>query len=125
MTADTRARVLVVDDDVALARMLRILFQSEGFDVVVAHDGQQALDQVVHQTPDLVVLDLQMPVLDGRGFFREFRQRGYRSPVLLLSAYNSEATRDELGADAAFNKPCDPEAVIAIAHSLIKEQASR
>jgi len=110
---------MIVDDDLALARMLRILFQSEGFDVVMAHDGQQALDRLDNGIPDLVVLDLQMPVLDGRGFFREFRRRGYTAPVLLLSAYNSEGAQIELGAEASFGKPCDPEAVLQLAHNLI------
>jgi DNA-binding response OmpR family regulator len=110
---------MVVDDDLALARMLRILFQSEGYDVVMAHDGQQALDKLSAGTPALVILDLQMPVLDGRGFFREFRRRGYQTPVLLLSAYNSEAAREELGAEASFGKPCDPEQVAALAKTLI------
>jgi DNA-binding response OmpR family regulator len=112
---------MVVDDDLALARMLRILFQSEGYEVIMAHDGQQALDKLTAGTPALVVLDLQMPVLDGRGFFREFRRRGYRSPVLLLSAYNADAAREELGAEAAFGKPCDPETVAAKAQELIRE----
>jgi DNA-binding response OmpR family regulator len=112
---------MIVDDDMALARMLRILFQSEGYEVVMAHDGRQALDRLAGGTPDLVVLDLQMPVLDGRGFFREFRRLGYSAPVLLLSAYNSEEARDELGAEASFGKPCDPEAVAAMAHSLLLE----
>ncbi len=121
MTTENRTRVMVVDDDLALARMLRILFQSEGYDVVMAHDGQQALEKLSAGIPALVVLDLQMPVLDGRGFFREFRRRGYESPVLLLSAYNSEAAREELGAEAAFGKPCDPEAVAALAQQLIRQ----
>jgi CheY-like chemotaxis protein len=114
---------MVVDDDLALARMLRILFLSEGYDVVTAHDGQQALDRLDEGLPALVVLDLQMPVLDGRGFFREFRRRGYRTPVLLLSAYNSDAAKEELGAEAAFGKPCDPEAIAALAQTLIKNAA--
>lgn len=116
---------MVVDDDLALARMLRILFQSEGFEVVMAHDGQEALEKLADGEPALVILDLQMPVLDGRGFFREFRRRGYKSPVLLLSAYNSDAAREELGAEAAFGKPCDPEAVAALAHTLINNASRR
>ena len=120
MTTETRTRVMVVDDDLALARMLRILFTSEGYDVITAHDGQQALDRLEDGPPALVVLDLQMPVLDGRGFFREFRRRGYVTPVLLLSAYNSDAAKEELGAEAAFGKPCDPEAVAALAVTLIE-----
>ena len=114
---------MIVDDDLALARMLRILFLSEGFDVPCAHDGQQALDVLSEGGfhPDLVVLDLQMPVLDGRGFFREFRRRGFEAPVLLLSAYNSEAAQEELGAEAAIGKPCDPELVARTARSLIND----
>jgi DNA-binding response OmpR family regulator len=110
---------MVVDDDLALARMLRILFQSEGFDVVLAHDGQQALEKLDDGQPGLIVLDLQMPVMDGRSFYRELRGRGYGTPVILLSAYNSEAARDELGADAALSKPCDPDTIAAKARELI------
>src|SRR5262245_31078257 len=111
---------MVVDDDLALARMLRILFQSEGYDVVMAHDGRQALAKLGAGAPSLVVLDLQMPVLDGRAFYREFRRLGYQAPVLLLSAYNSEAAREELGVEASFGKPCDPEQVALLAKRLIE-----
>lgn len=119
MTIEPRTRVMVVDDDLSLARMLRILFQSEGYDVVLAHDGQQAIDRLSCGAPALVILDLQMPVLDGRDFYREFRRRGYLAPVLLLSAYNSEGAREELQAEGALGKPCDPEQVAALAKELM------
>jgi CheY-like chemotaxis protein len=109
----------VVDDDLALARMLRILFQSEGFDVLLAHDGKRALDRLGEVQPALIMLDLQMPVMDGRTFYRELRDRGFATPVILLSAYNSEAAREELGANAALSKPCDPDTIAAKARELM------
>ena len=58
---------MVVDDDLALARMLRILFQSEGYEVMLAHDGQQALDKLTAGTPALVVLDTPPEAVDPSG----------------------------------------------------------
>ena len=70
-------------------------------------------------SPDLVILDLQMPVMDGRTFYREFRQKGFRSPVVILSAYNAEGARQELGAEAALNKPFDPDRIGEVVRSLV------
>jgi CheY-like chemotaxis protein len=117
---NTPAReVLVVDDDPALGRLLKVILITAGFSVRVAENGARALDMVRERAPDIVVLDLQMPVMDGRDFYREFRLLGHAAPVVILSAYNAAAARDELGADAALNKPFDPEALVTEASRLI------
>jgi CheY-like chemotaxis protein len=67
-----------------------------------------------------VILDLQMPVMDGRTFYRTFKQQGYRAPVVILSAYNAEGARLELGADAALDKPFDPDTLSATVHELLR-----
>jgi CheY-like chemotaxis protein len=105
--------------------MLRITLMSEGFTVALAGDGQQALAALEDVEPDLVVLDLQMPVMDGRSFYRAFRQRGYQTPVLVLSAYNAEGAQQELGAEAFLGKPCDPDEFSQLVHVLLQTPASQ
>src|SRR5688500_17693678 len=91
-------RILVVDDDRSLLRSIRMTLALEGFSVETAVDGLEGLERVESAKFDLVVLDLQMPHMDGRTFFREMRSRGYNMPVLVLSAYGAEAARVELQA---------------------------
>jgi DNA-binding response OmpR family regulator len=88
--------------------MVRLVLLSDGFEVVTAENGYRALDKLPGAQFDAVVLDLQMPDLDGRACFKEIRSRGYDVPVLILSAYGAEQARLELGAEAAVIKPFDP-----------------
>ena len=119
--ADAAPVVLIVDDDPSLARMLRVLLTSDGFDVMVAHNGREALDSLRDARPSLVILDLQMPVMDGRTFFKELKRTEYHCPVIILSAYNAEAARKELGAEAALAKPFDPDAISLLVRETLKE----
>jgi two-component system OmpR family response regulator len=80
---------------------------------MTASDGYAALTAVESNEVDAIVLDLQMPQLDGRGFFRELRARGNRTPVLIASAYDARQAQQELGAEASIEKPFDPEALIS------------
>jgi DNA-binding response OmpR family regulator len=101
--------VLVVDDDAALLRLLRVSLRDSGFDVRTAMNGEEALEQVGAQQPEVIVLDLEMPVMDGRAFYREMRARGCSTPVLILSAFDARRAQRELNADAWMNKPFDPD----------------
>jgi DNA-binding response OmpR family regulator len=121
MTDERAPRVLVVDDDHAVARMLRAALTVEGFTVRVATSGEQALAEALAFLPDVVVLDLQMPVMDGRAFFHQFRQRGFQSPVIVISAWNAEKARKELGAQGSLEKPCDPSEVNRMIASVLSE----
>ena len=105
--------------------MLRVLLESEQWTVRVAHDGREALLALNEFAPDVVLLDMQMPVMDGRAFYREFRSLGYETPVMLLSAYNADKARVELGADDAMDKPCDPEIVLTRVQRLIEVGSMR
>ena len=105
--------VLIVDDDPALSRMVRLNLLSEGFRVRMAIHGADGLDSVANHEPDVIVLDLQMPVMDGRRFFRELRALGCAAPVIVVSAYGAESARLELGAEASIGKPFDPIALIS------------
>jgi len=100
-------RVLVVEDDAGIARLTKMVLQDEGFEVVTATDGAEALLAVEVVEPDVVVLDLQLPVMDGRSFFRALRASGRCTPVLIVSAAGSQRARVELGAEDALDKPFD------------------
>ncbi|MEX0682766.1 MAG: response regulator [Dehalococcoidia bacterium] len=104
--------MLVIDDDEALLRMLRLSMVSVGFDVATAEDGQAGLEKLESDDFDVVVLDLQMPKMDGRAFYHEMASRGYNTRVVILSAYGAEEARRELGAAAAVPKPCDPDFLV-------------
>jgi CheY-like chemotaxis protein len=104
--------VLVVDDDEALLRMLRLTLSSAGCRVVTATDGLDALEKLEGEPFAVVVLDLQMPRMDGREFHRELRSRGHDPEVVLLSAYGAREAGRELGTAAAIAKPFDPDVLI-------------
>ena len=114
-----RPRILLVDDDAALVRMMRLTFLTEGFDTMSASDGLEALDRLSLAPVDAVVLDLQMPRLDGRGFYRELRARGDLTPVVILSAYGAAEAMNELKANAYVRKPFDPADLIAAVRGLL------
>jgi len=85
---------------------------AEGHSVAVALDGQAAIERVADWTPDVIVLDLRMPVMDGRAFYRELRRNGCDVPVVILSAFGADDGRRELGAQAHVNKPFDPDELV-------------
>ena len=112
-------RVLVVDDDVNLMRLLVTILRTAGFDVLAASDGYKAVEMAGVEKPDVVILDLRMPVLDGRATYRALRERGVDSPVLIASAYGARAAQMELGAQGYIEKPFDPENLIDAVQELV------
>ncbi len=113
MPADARApvatapRVLVVEDDTTLAEVVQTYLERESFDVSVAADGQTGLEEALRTAPDLVILDLMLPVLDGFEVCRRLRQV-LPIPVIMLTARGEEDDRIaglELGADDYLTKP--------------------
>jgi two-component system response regulator MprA len=101
-------RVLVVDDDLSLRRMLERTLRAEGYDVTVAADGGGALVEVERTAPDLIVLDVAMPGVDGLAVCRRLRSRGLATPILMLTARDAvedRVTGLESGADDYLVKP--------------------
>jgi CheY-like chemotaxis protein len=108
--SDEYGRVLVVDDDALIRDTLATALADEGYSVRVAADGQAALDTLDEWLPDLIVLDLMMPVMDGPAFRAAQRDREVAAhiPVIVLSAAHNIHTRaSTLGAAAVFPKPFD------------------
>ena len=118
----TTRRLLIVDDDSSLQTLLRILLTSSGFDVTTAGDGRQALALAQAGNYDLILLDLEMPVMNGREFYREFRQRNTETPVVIISAYGADVGQRELGAQGSINKPFDPVNVQRIVESILNQR---
>ena len=108
MIARRATSVLVVEDDMSLVRLLSVLLQTEGYEVRTSMNGAKGLVSLVSDPPDVVILDLSMPGIDGRTFYRQARANGYRGPVMICSAFGAQAARDELGAEASISKPFDP-----------------
>ena len=106
------SRILVVDDDVNLTRLLRAILRTSGSDVTTCGDSTEALTIAASDDFSLIILDLRMPVMDGRTFFRELRSRGIDTPVVIASAYGARSAQAELGAQAAIEKPFDPDRLI-------------
>jgi PAS domain S-box-containing protein len=97
--AETRRRVLVVDDDPDVRQILSDLITSEGLEVLLAENGREGIEVVERETPDVVLLDLRMAVLDGMGFLRELRANPYHKglPVIVVTSKDvSEEERREL-----------------------------
>jgi DNA-binding response OmpR family regulator len=121
--AGPASRVLVVDDDEAMARMIRLTLVSEGYAVSIASDGIQGLERLEREAVALVVLDLQMPNMDGREMYAEMKRRGIEVPVIIVSAYGAEAARVELNAAAAMRKPFDTAALLEVVAGLLTRNA--
>jgi DNA-binding response OmpR family regulator len=103
-------RVLVVDDDETVRDVVRRYLEHAGYEVAVAGDGETALEQVARQIPDLIVLDLMLPGIDGLEVCRRLRQR-HAVPIVMLTALGEEEDRVvglQLGADDYVTKPFSP-----------------
>jgi two-component system KDP operon response regulator KdpE len=109
MSAGTApSRVLVVDDEPAIRRFLRTSLRAEGYDVVEAETGEAALAEIRRRVPDVVVLDLGLPGLDGLEVIRRVREPGSVVPIIVLTSRTDEAGKVEaldLGADDYVTKP--------------------
>lgn len=109
------ARVLVVDDEPAIVRALRTNLEGHGFRVDVAEDGASAVERFERFRPDVVLLDLNLPAIDGFGVIRAVRERG-STPIIILSARGAErdkVTALDLGADDFLTKPFGVDELLA------------
>ena len=117
--AQLQPHIFVIDDDLALLRLLRLIFEDSQFIVDTYPEAPAALREIGSRQPDLIVLDLNMPVMDGREFYRTIRERGIETPVLILSAYGGRAAKQELGAQGYVEKPFVPDDLVETVKGLL------
>lgn len=115
-------KVLVVDDDEKIVKVLTAYLEKEGYTVVAAKDGQQAVNKAQQAFPDMILLDVMLPRLDGWGVCKEIR-RTSNVPIIMLTARDAETDRIiglELGADDYVVKPFSPKEVIARIRAILR-----
>ena len=118
---DPSRHILIVEDDAEVAEVLARLLTEEGYGVEIASDATIALELARSTTPDLVLLNLMLPGLSGADFYGEFRARGLRSPVMVISgASEGQRRSQELGADAFVAKPFEIEDVLQAVQRLLQ-----
>ena len=114
---ETKPKVLLVDDEPDLVQMVSLRLKAAGYEVTTALDGQQALDRVKESKPDLMILDLMLPKLDGYKVCRllKFDERTKEIPVLIFTARAQEQDiklATECGADAYLTKPFEAKTLL-------------
>jgi DNA-binding response OmpR family regulator len=119
-------RILICDDDPVILRLLEVNLQLEGFNVLLAHHGEEALEVASRESPDLIVLDIMMPRLDGYQTCRRLREQDNTKdiPIVFLSA-KAQASDVELGksygVDDYLTKPFDPDDLIELVNRFVGE----
>ncbi len=122
VTGSAKATILVVDDDPHIREVVRFALRKAGFEVIEAHDGAQALERFAADSPDLLVLDIMMPEMDGTDVCREIRKTS-RTPIIFLSSRDEEIDRIlglELGGDDYITKPFSPRELVARIRAVLR-----
>ena len=120
-------RVLVVDDEPNIVDILQFNLEKEGYEVITASDGLDGLNQARSQNPDLILLDVMMPEMDGFQVCQELRKEDKLTPIIMLTAREEEADRVmglELGADDYVSKPFSVRELMARVRTNIRRQAA-
>ena len=118
-----KAHILIVDDDPRITDLLRRVLAFEGYSVAIAASGPEALNRVLERPPDLIILDLMLPGLNGLEVAQRLRTAGDNVPILMLTARDTVADRVkglETGADDYLVKPFAPEELVARVKALLR-----
>jgi len=119
-------KILVIDDETELVKAIQIRLEHADYEILVAYDGQDGLDKARKSSPDLIILDLMLPKIDGYKVCRMLKlDEKYKNiPIIMLTARAQESDQKmgkDVGADAYLTKPFEHEAVLAKIKELLKE----
>jgi len=127
-----REKILVVEDDPAALRLVSFTLESAGYEVIPAVNGFEGLRKAQEEAPDLLVLDLMLPGIDGYEVCHRLRSdpagRERRLPILMLTAKSQETDRamaEKMGVDRYLCKPATPEEITAAVHSLLSQRQEK
>jgi len=127
-------KVLVVDDDPDILDVVTMILESQDYEVVVAHDGMECLDKLGAEKPDLMILDLLMPRMDGFAVYKELQDPKWSKyqdmPILILTSVREEASRrryeletgQQLGVDDYLEKPLSPQVLLGSVRRLLERK---
>lgn len=121
--ADGVEKVLVVDDEPSIVTLLKFNLEKAGYVVITASDGKMGIEKAMEEKPDLIVLDLMLPGMDGMDVCKTLRQEKVKTPILMLTARDDEFDKVlglELGADDYLTKPFSPREVIARVKAILR-----
>jgi DNA-binding response OmpR family regulator len=122
----TKKKILVVEDEAELTRAIQIRLEQVGYEVLIAYDGKEALEKAREENPDLIVLDLMLPKMDGYKVCRmlKFDEKYKKIPVVMLTARAQEKDESlgyEVGADAFITKPFKYQGLLTKIRELLGE----
>ncbi len=121
-------KILVVDDEESIVKLVSFNLNKEGFQTIAAGDGNEAWDVIQRDRPDLVVLDVMLPEMDGFSLCRLLRQEGSAIPILMLTAKDEEIDKVlglEIGADDYLTKPFSPRELIARVRAILRRTGDK
>ena len=122
----SQKKILVVDDEIAMTKVVEIRLRAAGYDVVLAHDGQEGLEKAKTENPDLMILDLMLPKVDGFKVCGLLKSdaRYKKIPIIIYTARVQDSDQQlgkEVGADAYITKPFDPQVLLGKVKELLAE----
>ncbi|MBH0170842.1 MAG: winged helix-turn-helix domain-containing protein [Bacillota bacterium] len=120
-------KLLVVEDEISISTLLQFNLEQAGFQVVTAMDGKSGLEKAESEEPNLIILDLMLPEMDGIEVCKELRLRKLNIPILMLTAKDDEFDKVlglELGADDYMTKPFSPREVVARVKAILRRSTS-
>jgi two-component system alkaline phosphatase synthesis response regulator PhoP len=123
-----KGKVLVVDDEDSILRLVSYNLEQEGYEAITAGDGNEALAAIEAEDPDLVILDLMLPGIDGIEICRRLRRSGNDVPIIMLTARDDEIDKVlglQLGADDYVTKPFSPRELLARVYSVLRRHRLR
>jgi two-component system alkaline phosphatase synthesis response regulator PhoP len=122
------AKILVVDDEESIVKLISFNLSKEGFQAIAARDGNEAWDVIQRDKPDLIVLDVMLPEMDGFSLCRLLRRDGSTIPILMLTAKDEEIDKVlglEIGADDYLTKPFSPRELVARVRAILRRSGER
>ncbi|MGB9791763.1 MAG: response regulator transcription factor [Thermacetogeniaceae bacterium] len=122
------SKILVVDDEESIVKLVSFNLNREGFQTIAAGDGNEAWEKIQQEKPDLVVLDVMLPGMDGLTLCRLMRKEGLTTPILMLTARDEEIDKVlglEMGADDYMTKPFSPRELVARVRAILRRTVER
>ncbi|WP_153721473.1 response regulator transcription factor [Sporosarcina cascadiensis] len=121
-------KILIVEDEQSIQKLLEFTLMQANYETAIAQDGEQALKMVMEESPDLIILDLMLPKIDGMDVCRQLRNRDIDTPIIMLTAKGEEMDKIiglEMGADDYMTKPFSPREVAARVKAVLRRTGER